>query len=99
MLYTIFQYTVKQDRVKVVREAIDHQIASIKREFGDAVQLKIFSSLDDRSYLHLASIKDDETAERYTNSPLLVKFLTVLHENCETYSQLRKLKFVNSTDD
>lgn len=99
MIYTIFQYTVKPDRVDIVQEAIDNQIEAIKREFGNAVQLKIFSSLDNLSYVHLASLENDETAERYTNSALLEKFSTILYENCETYSQLKELKFVKSTHD
>jgi len=99
MIYTIFQYTVKPDRAGIVLESIDNHIEAIKREFGDAVHLKIYSSLDNLSYVHLASIKDDETAERYTNSSLLEKFSTILYENCETYSQLKELKFVKSTHD
>lgn len=98
MIHTIFQYTVKAERAGIIQEAIDNQIAAIKKEFGDAVQLKVFCTLDDLSYVHLASIKDDETAERYTNSALLEKFITILHDNSETYSQLKELKFINSTD-
>ena len=99
MIYTIFQYAVKPDRVDIVLEAIDSQIEAIKREFGPAVHLKVFSSLDNFSYVHLASIKDEKTAERYINSALLEKFSTILYENCETYSQLKELKFIKSTQD
>lgn len=99
MIHTIFQYTVKAGRTGIVQEAIDNQIAAIKKEFGDAVQLKVYCTADDLSYVHLASFKDDETADRYVNSALLEKFIGILHENSETYSQLKELKYVNSTED
>jgi hypothetical protein len=98
MTHTIFQYTVKPDRVDIVHQAIDNHIEAIKRDFGQAVQLRILSSLDDLSYTHLSTVQDEETAERYMNSELLEKFITVLHENCETYSQLQELKFIRSTE-
>ena len=98
MIYTLFQYTVKPDRIRIVREAIDSQIETIKKDFGHSVQLTVFSSLDELSYVHLATIRDEETAELYVNSELLEQFITVLHENCETYSQLKELKFVRSTE-
>jgi hypothetical protein len=97
MIYTLFQYKVKPDRVGAVQDAINRQIEAIETDFGHAVQLKVLSSLDNLSYVHLATIQDEETFEQYKNSELLEKFITVLHENCETFSQLKELKFVRST--
>lgn len=96
MIHTMFQYTVREDKIAEAKKAIDDYVTAVYDNEPGVISFDVYCTKDDLTYVHLVTCRDEEAREIFDNAPYRVKYLESFFEYCETISQGMELKLVKS---
>lgn len=96
MIHTMFQYTVRKDKIAEAKKAIDDYVTAVYANEPGVINFDVYSTKDDLTYIHLVTCKDEEAREIYDKAPYRVSYLEAFFEYCETISQGMELKLIET---
>ena len=96
MIHTMFQYTIRKDKIAEAKKAIDDYVTAVYTNEPGVINFDVYSTKDDLSYIHLVTCKDEEAREIFENSPYRATYLEAFFGYCETISQGMELKLIES---
>lgn len=96
MIHTMFQYTIRKDKIAEAKKAIDDYANSVYDNEPGILKFDVYCTKDDLSYTHLVTCKDDKARETFENAPYRVKYMEAFFEYCETISQGKELNMLKS---
>ncbi len=96
MIHTMFQYTVRKDKIAEARIAIDDYVTAVYANEPGVLNFDVYSTKDDLTYIHLVTCRDEEAREIFDNAPHRVKYLEAFFQYCETIAQGMELKLIKS---
>jgi quinol monooxygenase YgiN len=96
MIHTMFQYTIRKDKVAEAKKALDDYVTAVYVNEPGVLNFDVYSTKDDLTYIHMVTCKDEEAREIFDNAPYRVKYLEAFFEYCETISQGKELNLIQS---
>ena len=96
MIHTMFQYTIREDKIAEAKKAIDDYVTAVYANEPGVINFDVYSTKDDRTYIHMVTCQDEEAREIFDNALYRVKYLEAFFEYCETISQGMELKLLKS---
>jgi quinol monooxygenase YgiN len=96
MIHTMFQYTIRKDKIAEAKKAIDDYVNSVYDNEPGVLSFDVYSTKDDLTYIHLVTCRDEKAREIFDNAPHRVIYLEAFFAYCETISQAKELKLLKS---
>lgn len=96
MIHTMFQYTIRKDKVAEAKKALNDYVTAVYANEPGVLTFDVYGTKDDLTYIHLVTCQDEGAREIFDNSPHRVKYLGAFFEYCETISQGMELKLIES---
>lgn len=96
MIHTMFQYTIRKDKIAEARKAIDDYVNSVYDHEPGVLSFDVYCTKDDLTYIHLVTCQDEKAREIFENAPHRVKYMEAFFEYCETISQGKELNLLKS---
>ena|SRR3989344_7931785 len=97
MINIIAQYKVRNDKLEVVKSAINEFVNSIKKNEPDTLVYESFQMPDKISFIHFMSFRDKDAEEKHRNTAHVKKFVELLYPNCDKEPEFTKLDLISST--
>lgn len=96
MIHTMFQYTIRKDRIAEAQKAIDDYVTAVYAKEPGVLNFDVYSTKDGLTYIHVVTCRDEEARDIFDNSPHRVKYLEAFFGYCETISQGMELKLIKT---
>jgi quinol monooxygenase YgiN len=96
MIHTMFQYSIRKDKIAEAKKAIDDYVTAVYANEPGVLNFDVYSTKDDLTYIHMVTCRDEEARKIFENSPHRVTYLEAFIEYCETISQGMELKLIES---
>jgi hypothetical protein len=96
MIHTMFQYTVRKDKVAEAKKAINDYVTAVYTNEPGVINFDVYCTKDDLTYIHLITCQDEEAREIFDNAPYRVTYLEAFFEYSETISQGMELKLLET---
>lgn len=96
MIHTMFQYTIRKDKIAEAKKAIDDYLNAVYENEPGVLDFDVYCTRDDLTYIHVVTCQDQEAREKFENAPYRVTYLETFFEYCETISQGKELNLLKS---
>ncbi len=96
MIHTMFQYTIRKDKIGEAKKAIDDYVNSVYDNEPGVLSFDVYCTKDDLTYIHVVTCQNEEAREIFDNAPYRVTYLEAFFEYCETISQGQELNLLKS---
>ena len=92
----ITTYTVTEDKVAQIEEAIEKFVRAIA-ENEPQTYYAAYRTNDENTYFHIMRFPDTETEARHQKAPYTLEFVEVLYPNCIAAPKFTDLEMIEST--
>jgi quinol monooxygenase YgiN len=92
----ITTYTVREDKVAQIEQAIEDFVKAIA-ENEPQTYYAAYRTNDENAYFHIMRFPDPETEARHQKAPYTLEFVEVLYPNCTVEPKFTDLELIEST--
>ena len=97
MIHRITKYKIREGKAAEVRQAVLDFIRATRESFPEGVKIDVLAEKDGLTFYHVASFRDERTAEDHSHSEHLADLWEIVYERAESFSQSIEVDLIAST--